>query len=51
MNKVDRIIAALTGKTPDMIPYMYNTMMRGIQEKIIGRVITEPTVDRLNVTG
>jgi len=51
MNKVERITAALTGKLPDMVPYMYNTMMRSVQEKILGREISDPTVDGLNITG
>ena len=51
MDKTGRIIAALARKTPDMVPYIYNTMFRGIQEKIIGREITDPIVDGANVTG
>ena len=51
MEKVTRVLTALKGGTPDMVPYMYNTMMREIQEKLIGREITDPTVDGLNITG
>ena len=51
MNKPERITAALTGKIPDMVPYVYNTMMRGIQEQIVGHTIDAPTVDGLNITG
>ena len=51
MNKIERITAALTGQIPDMVPYIYNTMMRGVQERIIGRKITDPTVDGMNITG
>ena len=51
MNKPERIIAALTGKKPDMVPYIYNTMMKGIQQRIVKHEINEPTVDGLNITG
>ncbi len=51
MNKPERIVAALNGKTPDVVPYMYNTMMRGIQERIVGHSIIAPTVTGMNITG
>ena len=51
MNKPERIVTALKGKTPDVVPYMYNTMMKGIQERIVGHSITEPTVTGMNITG
>ena len=51
MNKPERIVAALNGKTPDVVPYMYNTMMKGIQERIVGHSIAEPTVTGMNITG
>lgn len=51
MNKKERVLTALNGNTPDMVPYMYNTVMSGVQEKIIGRKITTPVVDGMNITG
>ena len=51
MNKPERIITALTGGTPDMVPYIYNTITREIQETIVDHKIPEPTIDGLNVTG
>ena len=51
MDKIERVVAALTGKTPDMVPYIYNTVMRSVQEQIVGRAITDPTVDGMNITG
>jgi len=51
MNKPERIVAALIGKIPDMVPYMYNTTMRGIQERIVGHKIDGPTVDGTNISG
>lgn len=51
MNKAQRVVTALKGGTPDMVPYIYNTMMKGIQERIIGHEIDEPTVDGMNITG
>ena len=51
MNKPERIIAALTGDIPDKVPYMYNTVMKGIQERIVGHEINLPTVDGMNING
>ena len=51
MDKVKRIVSALTGELPDMVPYIYNTMMRGVQQIIVGHDIDDPTVDGLNITG
>ena len=51
MNKPERVIAALTGRTPDKVPYMYNTTMKGIQERIAGHEIGVQTVDGLNING
>jgi len=51
MNKVERVVTALLGKTPDMVPYIYNTMHREVQEEILGREINDPVVDGQSVTG
>ena len=51
MNKINRVTAALKGGMPDMVPFMFNTMARGIQEKIIGREIDDPIADGLFFTG
>ena len=51
MDKITRVTTALKGGTPDMVPYIYNTMMRGIQERILGRTITDPCVDGINIAG
>ena len=51
MDKVKRIVTALSGGIPDMVPYMYNTTMRGIQQRIAGHEIDDPTVDGLNISG
>ena len=51
MNKAERVITALRGGIPDKVPFMYGSMMKGIQERIIGRSIDDPVADGLNVTG
>lgn len=51
MNKPERVTKALKGGKPDVVPYMYNTMMKGIQQRILGREIAEPTIAGMNVTG
>ena len=51
MNKQQRVTTALKGEIPDVVPYMYNTMMKGIQERIAGHSINEPTVTGMNITG
>lgn len=51
MIKPQRVTTALNGGMPNVVPYMYNTMMKGIQERILGHEITEPTVDGMNITG
>jgi len=51
MNKIERITTALRGGVPDMVPYIYNTVDRSVQERILGRAIDLPLLDGLNVTG
>ena len=34
-----------------MVPFIYNTIIKGVQERIVGHEIGEPTVDGLNITG
>jgi uroporphyrinogen decarboxylase len=43
MNKVVRVITALKGGIPDMVPFMFNTVMVNVQEGIVGHEIHEPT--------
>ena len=51
MNKPQRVTTALMGGVPDVVPYMYNTITKEIQERIIGHEIREPTITGLNMTG
>ncbi|MBT3320055.1 MAG: hypothetical protein HN389_09870 [Clostridia bacterium] len=51
MDKRERITTALKGGVPDVVPYMYNTVTKEIQERIIGEQISEPTITGLNMTG
>ena len=51
MNHVERVLTALKGGIPDKVPYMYNTVMQNVQEKIVGHPITEPTYTGMNSTG
>ena len=51
MTKPERVVASLTGRTPDMVPFIVNTTMKGLQQRLLGREITEPTVDGMNITG
>lgn len=51
MNHAERIVTALKGGIPDKVPYMYNTVMQNVQEKILGRAITDPTYTGINSTG
>jgi hypothetical protein len=51
MTKVERVVTALQGKTPDMVPFIINTMMIGVQEALVGHKITEPTYTGMNNAG
>ena len=51
MTKKERVITALKGGTPDMVPFMFNTVHRAIQEGILKRPVNEPTIDGMNITG
>ena len=51
MDKPTRVVSALTGKIPDMVPFMFNTVMKGIQQRIVKREIDDPVIDGMNVTG
>jgi len=51
MNKVERIITAMQCGIPDKVPYMYNTVMKNVQEGIVQHEITEPTYTGMNSTG
>jgi uroporphyrinogen decarboxylase len=51
MNKVVRVITALKGGIPDMVPFMFNTVMVNVQEGIVGHEIHEPTYNGINSTG
>ena len=51
MNRVGRVITALCGGIPDKVPYMYGSMTKGIQERIIGRTIDDPVADGMNIAG
>jgi uroporphyrinogen decarboxylase len=51
MTKKERVLTALKGGTPDMVPFMFNTVDRTIQEHILKRPVNEPTIDGMNITG
>jgi len=51
MNKIERVVTALKGGTPDMVPFIFNTVMIDVQEGIVGHEITEPTYNGMNSTG
>ena len=52
MTKTERVLCALKCGTPDCVPYMYNTVMNDIQEKLLGRDLSdEPLINNFNVTG
>ncbi len=51
MTKAERIQAALLGKIPDKVPFIINTMMQEVQEKIVGHKIEDPTYTGLNNAG
>ena len=51
MKKKERVIAALTGKLPDMVPFILNTVDKKVQERLLNHAVNEPTIDGTNVTG
>lgn len=51
MNRPERVVTALRGGIPDKVPYMYNTVMKNVQEAIVGHPIDVPTYTGLNSTG
>ena len=51
MTKAERIQVALKGGTPDKVPFLLNTVMQGVQERILGREITDPTYTGMNNAG
>lgn len=51
MTKTERVLTALKGGTPDMVPFMFNTVDRTIQERILKKPVDAPTVDGMNLTG
>ncbi|MBE6884512.1 MAG: hypothetical protein E7487_07895 [Ruminococcaceae bacterium] len=51
MTKAERIQTALKGGIPDKVPFLLNTVMQGIQERIVGHEITEPTYTGMNNAG
>lgn len=53
MNKTERLLTALQGGTPDMVPFMFNTVIKSVQEGVIGHEISSDvsTYDGMNATG
>jgi uroporphyrinogen-III decarboxylase len=51
MNKIERVLTALNCKKPDMVPFMFNTVSRSIQERILKKEVNVPTIDGMNITG
>ena len=51
MTKKERVLTALKGGIPDMVPFMFNTVDRTIQERILKRSISDPVIDGMNITG
>lgn len=51
MTKIERVTTALKGGTPDKVPFLLNTVMQGVQERILGREIQDPTYTGLNNAG
>ncbi|HOJ09866.1 MAG TPA: uroporphyrinogen decarboxylase family protein [Clostridiales bacterium] len=51
MNSRGRVLTALKRGIPDAVPYMYNTMDKELQEKIIGKEISLPTETGMNSLG
>ena len=51
MTKKERVLTALKGGTPDMVPFMFNTVDRTIQERILKKKVNAPTIDGMNITG
>ena len=51
MTKIERVTTALKGGTPDKVPFLLNTVMQGVQERILGREIHDPTYTGMNNAG
>ena len=51
MNKVERVITALNGGVPDMVPFIFSDVMQNVQEGIVGHPITDPTYNGINASG
>lgn len=51
MDKAQRVTAALTGSIPDKVPFIFNTVMVGVQQQLVGHEITDPTYNGMNNAG
>ena len=51
MTKAERVVTALRGGKPDMVPFMFNTVMQNVQEAVVGHPIDIPTYNGMNNAG
>ncbi len=51
MTKSDRVVTALLGGKPDKVPFMFNTVMRNVQEAVLGHSVDIPTYNGMNNGG